>query len=372
MRYIAEARSPGCREDEVLLGIGKGRSVAERQRSALGEAVERQHFVHSHAHRLCSAAELDGNFVRFDELGLAPGKSADRRKEGTDNASHIAWSLATDLASSKACWVPHERRGFVQGGYRPTTSGWASQETGHAELPALLELIERDAALLSWYGRDFGFEIVGVDDDVADIMNRQGWRIRLFLLTKDIDVPVVWAWARCCVRTLPLPYGASIMSVAAALASEDAIRASIDGVVQKLESFGSAPCAPFSGVPSHPREHVLLYLDEAAGLRLASLVGSPPRVEVSQFRRRFELASVQAIVLHLADRGYRSLVVDETQDYAKRVQVSVCRAVVPGLLPMSFGTSANARISLLAERLRAVGLPSDVNEVASLPPHPFA
>lgn len=372
MRYIAEAHLANGEESARSFGVGMGRHPMARKYSALGEAVERLHFVHSRAHRLCPADELDGSLVNFAELGLTLNTSADRDHSEANATAPISWSLATDLASGQACWVPHERRGFIQHGYRPTTSGWATHETGRAELAALLELIERDAALLSWYSGDFGQEIVSVTDDIADALRRQGLLIRLFLLTKDIGIPVVWAWAQNYMRTLPIPWGASVMSAAAALSPADAIKSSIDGVVQKLESFGPESCVTFSGTPSHPREHVFHYLNEAAGRRLASWVGVPATVKASQLDRRFAFNDLHAVAQHLADRGYRPLIVDETQHYARKVQVSVCRAVVPGLLPLSFGASANARISRLAERLQAVGLTFSAHEVAALPPHPFA
>lgn len=353
-------------------GVGKGRHALARKVTALGEAVERQHFEHSRAHRLCPLAELQGKVVNLERLGIAPGQSAHHCPDGQGDTIAIAWSLATDVATGEACWVPHESRGFIQSGYRPTTSGWAAHEMGRAELAALLELIERDAALLSWYSGDFGEEILGAADYVMDALRSHGFLVRLFLLSKDIRVPVVWAWARCTVRTMPVPYGASVMSAAAALMPEDAIRSAIDGIVQKLENVGPEPCVAFYGVPSNPREHVLHYLNEAAGQRLDVLLGSPPTLNASRLGRRFDLDGLASVAKHLASFGYSPLVVDETQDYAKRVRVSVCRAVVPGLLPLSFGVSAAGRLAGLAVRLRAAGLSPLRQEVTSLPPHPFA
>ncbi|MEF8825868.1 MAG: YcaO-like family protein, partial [Halapricum sp.] len=87
-------------------------------------------------------------------------------------------------------YPPHERR------IRPaiTTGLGLERSTVGALLAGLYEVVERDAAMLSWYS---SFEPLGLevtDDRYADLAARarsEGLSVTPLLITQDIDVPVV-------------------------------------------------------------------------------------------------------------------------------------------------------------------------------------
>lgn len=369
-RCTALVKTPAS-GDRACHGTGKGRSLHARRLSAVGEAVERHHFFHARPHRVATPDALEGPMVTPAQLGLPLHRPAgcDLEQPGSPQG----WSLATDLSTGMRWWVPHEVGGAWNPHYRPTTSGWATHEPATAPLRALLEIVERDAALLAWYRADFGVEIGGLNDPVAAALDRRGFDLRLFLLTRDLPIPVVWAVARVRDSHAALQSGACLMSTAADLVPEVAVVGALDGVVQKLETFGQWPCDPFQGQPTDPHDHIRYYLEPRHGDELHARIGAPPMMPARELRKCFHLRDVQAMIRDLSARGLHPLVVDETQVYARQVNSVVCRAVIPGLLPLTFGPAGSGRLSRLPERIACADEAQRlISQQADLPPHPFA
>jgi ribosomal protein S12 methylthiotransferase accessory factor len=115
----------------------------------------------------------------------------------------IGWLEGTDLMGGSPVYVPGELVSFgyvpgrdeVPGCFYPTSSGCAcSNSIAGAVLAGLLELIERDAVMISWYAR---IAPPLLDFDPADLLgepfgrNCRELEIRLHDLKPDGDVPVV-------------------------------------------------------------------------------------------------------------------------------------------------------------------------------------
>jgi thiazole/oxazole-forming peptide maturase SagD family component len=124
--------------------------------------------------------------------------------QATDRRS-VSWVTATDVSNGLAVQVPADlclRRDVARRAIEPVgalSSGCAAGLTSDAaKLRAILELVERDAAALWWYGGRPG-RVLTPDDPLFQHASqafgalRQGQNSRVFTcidLTTDLDVPV--------------------------------------------------------------------------------------------------------------------------------------------------------------------------------------
>ena len=123
-------------------------------------------------------------------------------------AGEIDWSEATCLNDRQPSWLPAQ---LCFGRYaeraRRGDNDWSSDSNGcaagatreAARLSALLELIERDATGIWWYGKCRRPQLDAADLDHADLSaaiaadRSNGRQLALLDLTHDLDVPVVAA-----------------------------------------------------------------------------------------------------------------------------------------------------------------------------------
>ena len=137
-----------------------------------------------------TAADLDG--------AVAPDAFVAPESTDADAGTELDWIEAENLATDEAAMVPAELvfHPPTDSNVRaPLTTGLGLGSSGcEALLSGLYEVIERDAAMLSWYST---YEPLGltVDDDVFGTLyaraESEGLTVTPLLLTQDVDVPVV-------------------------------------------------------------------------------------------------------------------------------------------------------------------------------------
>jgi ribosomal protein S12 methylthiotransferase accessory factor len=210
---------------------------------ALGEALER----YGAAVYRNSTFETDPAspvpLERFVQPGEPPGSVAHWYP-----AEHLETGERVSLPAELVVFPPPERRLRP-----PITTGLGLGNGGvDALLSGLYEVIERDAAMLSWYS---SYEPLGlaVEDDGFDTLASRARSERLettaLLLTQNVDVPVVSA---CVHREGEWPRFAAGM--AADLDPEAAARGALEEAIQnwlELRRMGSERAAEQSGAIGH-------------------------------------------------------------------------------------------------------------------------
>ncbi|MFE2151224.1 TOMM precursor leader peptide-binding protein [Streptomyces lavendulae] len=265
-----------------------------------------------------------------------------------------------------------------------------------ALLGALLELIERDAFLLAWYG---GLRLTEIDlasvpgPAVRTMVDRaalQGYDVHAFDNRIDLAVPVVTGLA---VRRDGGP-GLYSFGAGAALDPAAAVEAALSevltyiphlpGQVAERQAELEAMTRDFSLV-KHLKDHAQLY-----GLPAMSPYVRPYREPLAvrpvdvlyaewEERGRPRTGDLRDDLMlcagELTAAGHDVIVVDQTTPEQRRAGLSTVCAIVPGLLPIDFGWSRQRAPYMPRMRTAAVraGLRREplTDAEVRLVPHPF-
>lgn len=349
--HLASARLADRRRG--VQAWGRDADPAHAYHKALGEAVERAacrtppaQLVHARADEL--PAVLDpGTLVRYSptqraraDFPFAPYRPADR----------YAWVPAQRFDDGLTAWVPAE---FVlhplalppavrpRPLFRATSSGCASHGRVEAALErAVHELIERDAFMRHWLLQRPGRRVPARAWPVAlgasaERLRAQGCRVEVLRL--DASVLPVWLVA---IRS----NAPAFMAVGAATGCDP--EAALQGAYTEAET---AALARLGGVPSRtltpkevrtPRDHADLYAQARYCHRADFLIGGPA---VSSWQDAVHgwPATFDATAHTLQRRGLAIWWVDLSLPDAPMTltsqRVRTVRALVPGLIPITFG-----------------------------------
>lgn len=264
-----------------------------------------------------------------------------------------------------------------------------------AILFGLLELIERDAFLLAWYGRaaltaiDLATATTPAVRSMLDRAALHGYDVHAFDTRMDLAVPVVTALA---VRR-DGGHGTLSFSAAAGFDPADTVEAALSEVLTyiphlpyqvaerrtELEAMERdfskvlhlKDHAQLYGLPSMAR-HAAEYLRPAAVLPLEETFADwqPLRPRTGDL-----LDDLRLLRDRLTGAGYDVIAVDQTTPEQHRMGLHTVSAVVPGLLPLDFGWSRQRALGMprLRTALRAAGRRSDDLPEAEIKaaPHPF-
>ncbi|MCT2589680.1 TOMM precursor leader peptide-binding protein [Streptomyces sp. N2-109] len=316
----------------------------------------------------------------------------------------IAWVWGCSLRDGKPVLVPEvltyyhtpglEQR-FVQESSNGCASGGSLEEAAYF---GLMEVVERDAFLLTWYGRAVLPEIdtrtVGTTArHMVDRLEMYGYEARFFDTRITFPIPVVTGVAvrpdggpgrMCFGAGAGLDPEAAIASALCEIAT-DAVN--LPGRTERDEARLRAMAADFHKVEAlhdHPLaygipemgDHAAFLLGEPGSVRprrrsMAQLYGDGSVPPVSDDLREDLMRCVDAVTAE----GYDVIVVDQTMPEQRELGLTTVSVLVPGLLPIDFGWTRQRALGMprLRTGLRQAGLrdrdltAEDFNPA----PHPF-
>jgi ribosomal protein S12 methylthiotransferase accessory factor len=267
-----------------------------------------------------------------------------------------------------------------------------------AILYGILEVVERDAFLMTWYARLRAARI-----DLSSARDRSipvlaeaieaetGYQVLTFDTTMEHGIPSVWAMAVRPPGTeqpgLACAAGAHLDPELAASGALSELGAILIDLIRRYPDVAERGRA-MVGDPSlvvTMEDHSVLYANHEASSRLDFLTQAAQVRDFADIRRRHGVADafrnidltddLTQVVRRLRRHGLDIVVVDQTTPEHRAGGFSCVKVIMPGMLPMTFGHD-NRRIDGLPrlfevpERLgyrdRAL-LPQDVNPH----PHPF-
>lgn len=316
----------------------------------------------------------------------------------------LRWVWARSLREDRPILVPEQIVYYgsgVLGGHETfvmeCSNGCATGSCPEeAILYGMLELIERDAFLLCWYGRAALPEIdprscASADTRImVDSMARMGYDVRLFDNRIDLPVPVVTAVA---VRR-DGGFGTLCFAAGSSLDPEGAVRAALCEVASYVPDFDKrttadlgearAMAADFRRV-HELRHHALLYgLPEmahhadfllATDLRPRTMAETYAGWQSVRPRNLDLLDDVRYLRDLLTGRGFDVIVADQTCREQRAERLSTTCVIVPGLLPIDFGWDRQRALHMSRTRTAFRDAPRwgrelDATELNTAP-HPF-
>ncbi|AUX45821.1 hypothetical protein SOCE26_073170 [Sorangium cellulosum] len=374
------AHAHRCEEPEA--GTGKGVTAVEALIRAVGEAVERYSSGLFNKEELLRApvAEMKGDFIAPERLCFY--EEAQYSRPGfpyapLDPATPIEWALGYWLDTGSPVHVPAlpvyysycapPEAYFCQ----VTSNGLAAGATlEDASMGAALELIERDAFMISWLARRPGRRILpddALDPEVQEIarqLEERGARIELYLLEAGIAVPTVMCVGYGDGKRWP----GAVVSLAAHLSPRTAIKKAILEQGQICGYVFRLMTGEEVAIPERPEDvrtledHAVYYIPpsragaftflRAGATVTASQLEEPEEVSLSELTRRVQAA------------GLRVAIVDVTSPDLAATPFRVARALGPDFQQIHFGQHA---AQLANPRLRSMA-PHGINP----DPHPMA
>lgn len=263
-----------------------------------------------------------------------------------------------------------------------------------AVLHGMLELIERDAFLLAWYGRA---DLPEIDPSTCrsptrfmlDRLRLCGYDVRLFDTRVDLRVPVVTAVA---IRRDD-GLGRLCFAAGASFDPEEAVRGALSETASYISSLPQRVAARLGEVQAMARDytlvteladHALLFgLPEMAAHADFMLAERPTRTMAELYQdwdrerpRTLDLLDDLRYCRDiLVDAGHDVIVVDQTSPEQELVGLRSARVIVPGAIPIDFGWTKQRALRMPRMRTayrRAGWRTTDLDDAElNRVPHPF-
>jgi thiazole/oxazole-forming peptide maturase SagD family component len=384
---------------------GRSRYISDAQITARCEAVER----HLTSFRDPDIPLIYNRYQDLRDIAINPQllcfnypkpDPTNRRVPYNDQLC-MYWCWAQDVRSGKAYLVPAQEVWFNTA-LLPnehlcswtTTNGCAlGSSVEEAALFAILELIERDAFLITWYLRrpcqKIDSQSIGVEEFRLLWLRARSaypnYSLQLFNITTDVAIPAVM-----CIAVKQSGKGPKLMLTAACRlhCHEAAICAVKDlAGMPDTNSYNADRTRKFLEHPediSVPEDHASFYAAEENFQRLLFLnvdahqtLAAADVDGCSWFSHqvRYNLKAIlDQIVDHLDSQGILVLLKDLTHHEFRRRGLFCLRAIIPTLYPMWFGYYGarfimTDRLQRLAERFH--GRPIEDESKINLDVHPF-
>ena len=395
------------------LGWGRTRRYRSSEIVAVLEALERYGGMTPGGRRsvaLASFAEVRDSALDPRTLGLYPPERYARPGfsfQPFDADRVCRWVWGYSLARQEPILVPQAYAYYRTHVTEPDDPLFAYEISNgcalgscleEAILYGILEVVERDAFLMTWYARLPAprIDLPSARDRsipmlVEAIEAETGYHVLAFDTTMEHGIPSVWAIAVRPPGTeqpgLACAAGAHLDPELAASGALSELGPMLTDLIKRYPDVAERGRA-MVGDPSlvvTMKDHSVLYADHEASSRLDFLTTSAQSRGFADIRCRHGVADafrnadltddVTEVVRRLRRHGLDVVVVDQTTPEHRAGGFSCVKAIVPGMLPMTFGhdnrrTHGLPRLfqvpKLLGYRDRTL-LPQDVNPH----PHPF-
>lgn len=397
----------GGRDGSPEFGFGRTPSYRDSRQVAILETLERYGGTRPGGKRTvlhASYAEVAQHAIDPRTLGLYP---AERIAEGipyqgfTEDA-RCAWVWGYSFARSEPVLVPEAYAYYRVRHLDPENPPFAYECSNgsalgncleEAVLHGILEVVERDAFLMTWYARlpAARIDLESAQDRTIPLLAEMiraelGYEIHAFDITMEHRIPTVWVMA---VDPEDDNVRPKVLSAAGShLRAERALVRALSELGPMLATFNNLYPDQRERVramvdnPSLVRtmeEHHHLYGNPDVFSRLDFLTGSETVRQVSEMPEVAPSRDLTTDVRELAgrhlDEGMDLIVVDQTTPEHRECGLSCAKAIIPGMLPMTFGydfrrVDGLPRLYEVPYRLGYVDRPlraSDINPH----PHPF-
>jgi bacteriocin biosynthesis cyclodehydratase domain-containing protein len=354
IRHLQAVHGGFRRCEQFSVTFGSGMTESRRRLVAYAEGVER--FA-------LSVDSPDIESRRQSELGplafppaetarFAPEPCADGGARAYDDEA-VDWSWVYEWTADAARLLIHDAIGFRRdlppSAFRLIVDPFSSGTAAHHSLAlavhrALLELIERDAFLLTWYLRlplrevDVGSSSDREVRDVYSYLTERGIELRLYDMRVDFDIPSVLICARATRNCGQWRAGGRLISASTATTWDGAIRHSLMEVLGHYSVFaliapeGDAAVDPATGETRAWWPGFGEYFHPRADDPFSFLGNQPPKPLTRVAEQDGVASSLAWLRGEFLDRGLPVFIRYVAPDAIRRSGLLTIRACVPGLV----------------------------------------
>jgi ribosomal protein S12 methylthiotransferase accessory factor len=218
---------------------------------------------------------------------------------------------------------------------------------------------------------------------MIDLIHARDFDIHVLVAKQDIDLPIVWTLAVNRAGTLPAAFCSGGSGANPASALRGALREVAQLVTDPVDPDPS-DIEPFLADPWNLEElvhHPRLYMHPDTLPRTTTVLGGPKVSLADAFPdwpdrlRRASGGDVRGALDYVrglfADAGLDTIIlVDQTTREHADAGISIAKAVVPGILPVTFG-HAQQRLQGLTRLERALAGTPQADREIPYDPHPF-
>jgi ribosomal protein S12 methylthiotransferase accessory factor len=380
-------------------GYGRCLTYEEADRVAMFEALERRAAADPDgSHTFLSASYDDVADRAVDPVSLGVPAIWSHDAAALEHFRHGVreWAAGWSLTRGREILVPADVAFYLRPaprglGYSETSNGCATGATlEEAAVHGILELVERDAFLLTWYAQlpAPAIDPGELQDELLDLlileMERRGYAVRFFDITTDTGVPAVWVLAEREDGAFPATFcSAGAHPVRAKAAVGALVEITVNAALRESDPAAEADRARLlweePGLVNGLEDHVRRYLGPQARLAFAFLRGDAPAHQRPRFAADWDPVSphraLQQLTAHLAGLGLETVLVDQTTDEHRALGLASVKIVAPGITPMTFGARL-ARVHGLgrlrqAQERRGWWAAHQSPPATAIIPHPF-
>jgi ribosomal protein S12 methylthiotransferase accessory factor len=304
----------------------------------------------------------------------------------------INWAQGYSLTNHRPAFVPAAFTylpywpvaGETPIGLLPSTGLSCGSSMAEAILRGIFEIVERDAIMIMWLNRVAArrLDLTSIDSEKIKSMKKIGEDgvLEIFDITTDVNIPTRFALLTDSFRKRSIVSCGAATRWDAGVAAEKAAAESLVVRLAVQRIIRTNPVRNYGKDYQKVREvddHLRLYTDPAMLPALTFLTGmtesSDPKSDssIAEFEYEYQL---KLCLDMLSARNLEVIAVDLTQPDVADMGLHVVRVIIPGMIPLSFGTnyvcSNGQRLTEVPQSL-GYELPKDgiwPNPV----PHPFA
>lgn len=366
---IPTATASTCRGGTFDLGVGRALRLRDARQIAVLEALERYASLNAALTRVFEATPADLGEAALDLNSVVLHSPEQYAADGfpfavPDSDRRRPWIWGYSFRSEGPIAVPlelafyGERKRFVASGVKPVayevSNGCAlGSSLAEALLFALLEIIERDAFLVTWYAKrrvpEVSLEELRDEQALAlsGSLERMGYQLRVLDISTEFHVPAVWALALSTRRN-------QLASLSSAGAHFNVRRAVWSALVElatalplhkrryETSRVRAQELILNSDLVEYMDDHALLYGTEDSVHRLdflcdASVGREKPKHSGNEDDSRSLSDLMRQLIDNILSEGFDVVCVNTTPPELGFSGLATVRAIIPGTLPMTFG-----------------------------------
>lgn len=366
-------------------GVSINKTIAKNR--AFFEAIER-YFVSKIPKKLLfefniseliskNAYYLDPNEIIQESSIMNPYNN---RLERITTFQKIAWAKGRSLTKKCPIWIPafmlfaNYRGTDDKRFFRAISCGVSIHKTRSKSIThGILELIERDAALLTWFGEKSipSINLAKIKNErltsLIKNIRREGKDVKVFLTTTDIKIPAVFAFVFDSHNHYP--------SVAFGLAAENNLEKSIiKSIEEALMILNTAELAGNNKIMKVKDiknffDHILFYSLPKNKFRWTHLLNCK-ETSIEAINKKYNFIKkyfINNFVDYLAKKGVELIIFNFSDKFLQNNNLYMTRVIARNLCPMFVGNNIPPAIKRLIRKRLKMPIFSKLNTN----PHPF-